>query len=130
MENFYTNTTHAYPNPSFQLCGSALEKGFPVVRDITTENYVKLAGSNARIIGVSMEDQATATAPVAVKMRPCYAIVLLSDDIADGDPLKTSNDGSFVKAETPTSDIVSAIAQQAGASGDYIEALLVPPYVL
>lgn len=128
----YANKVHAYPNPSFQLCSTAgaLSVGYPVVRDITLENHVKLAGANARIIGISMEAVSSSGEPVAVKMRPCYAQVKISDTIVDGDTLKTSNDGTFVKASTATTDIVSAIAQVGGATGEYIEVLLVPPYVL
>lgn len=126
----YAKEHHAFPNPSFQLCGSSMTKGFPVVRDTTTRNYVKLAGANARIIWISKEDVSAAWLPVAITSRPCYAVVKITDTIVDGDTLKTANDGSFVKASSATTDIVCAIAQEPWATGDYIEVLLVQPYVL
>ena len=92
---------------------------------------VKLSGGKAviataatdKIIGVT-QSKAAAGEPVSIKLRSGAGTVKvkISGTVAIGDRLTASTDGTLVATTTAANEVVG-VALEAGAAGDFIEAM-------
>jgi hypothetical protein len=102
--------------------------GMAVIADTANEASIVLAGANALILGVLQNTPKVGEAAQIQSVRGSSAKVLLGGTVAKGDKLITDSSGRFVTATTGA-QLICAQAQEAGAVGTLIQAVLLDSYI-
>ena len=105
--------------------------GIAVIADASNANQVVIAGANAVILGVLMNNPKAgeAAAIQSVRGSSCKVVVGTITSIAPNAKLITDSNCAFVIAGSTAKNVVAIAMETPTAAGDLIEAVLLDGYV-
>ena len=105
--------------------------GMAVIADASNANQVVIAGANAVILGVLMNNPKAGEAAAIQSARgsSCKVVVGTITSIVPNAKLITDSNGAFVIAGSTAKNVVAIAMETPTAAGDLIEAVLLDGYV-